>query len=132
MPKATFSLKRAAMACTTASIETAPVSAAKPPQQHRIGNRTPGMLERQLGGGNGQQSIVPMRRHEVREAEVIEAASRVDKEVSARGQPAEQIDLMHQCGVLHDERVGRDNGLSGADAVHVDATEGDHWRTGAL
>ena len=72
------------MACTTASIETAPVSAAKPPEQHGIGDGTPGVLERQLRGGNGQQPIVPMRRDEVRQAELIEATRRVDQEVAAR------------------------------------------------
>ena len=35
-------------------------------QQHGVGNGAPGVLERQLGGGNGQQPIVPVGCDEVR------------------------------------------------------------------
>ena len=66
------------------------------------------------------------------EAELGGAARAVEEDRAPRPKAAEQIDLVQQRRVLHDQRVGLDDRLADADRPLVDAAERDDRGAGAL
>ena len=122
-PSATLRGKRARIAVVTDSSVTMPQSAAKPPSSAAFGERPADVLPRELGGRDGEHVEV-----EVAEAELLRGAARVDQHGAAGPHPAEEVDLVQQRGVLHDQRVGLHDRLADADGAVVDAAERDHRR----
>src|SRR5919198_659757 len=101
----------------------------EPAQQRRARQRAPEVLARQLGGRQGDEREAV---DDVLEAQLRDAAAGVDEYVRALAHAAEDVDLVQQGGVLHDQRVGLRDRLAGADRTVVDAAERDHRRAGAL
>ena len=68
----------------------------------------------------------------IAEPEIAIAAPGVDQQVTARIEPAEQVDLVQQRRVLDDQRVGVDDRLAQPDLAIVDAAERHHRRAHPL
>src|SRR5215207_8860412 len=98
-------------------------------QQRGVRQRPADVLACELAGGHGQNLEVL---GELGESELGEAAAGVDEDVPALAHPAEDVDLVQQRRVLHDQRVGLHDGLADADLPVVDAAERHDRRTGAL
>ena len=106
---------RSRIAESMASRVISPVSAAKPPSSAAFGKRPAELLEGELGGRAGEQAIAVELVEELAEPELVEVLRRIDEDVALRGEPGEEIDLVDQCDVLDDERVGCHDRLAGAD-----------------
>ena len=101
-------------------------------EQHRVRQRPAEVLERDLGGRNGDHPLVPEALGDLADAELVEAALAVDQHVAVGLQALEDVDLVQQRRVLDDQHVGREDRLAQADLAVVDAAERDHRRAGAL
>src|SRR4029079_16907104 len=71
-------------------------------------------------------------RREVAETELVESTAGVDQDVRLGACAAEEVDLVEQRRVLHDQRVGLDDRLMRADPPVGDAAERRHRRARSL
>src|SRR6478735_9489802 len=102
----------------------------EPAEQRGVRQRPAEVLPCELRRGDRHDTLgAKAARRELVEPELVEAAARVDQDVRLRPDPAEEVDLVEQRRVLHDQRVGLDDRLAGADRSFGDAAEGRHRRT---
>src|SRR3954447_2072162 len=98
-------------------------------EQRGARDRSPQMLARKIGRGHGQQ---PEARLHVGEPELTDAPAGVDDDAPAVAQATEDVDLVEQRRVLHDQCVGTRDRLVAPDRAVVDPAERDDRRAGAL
>ena len=70
------------------------------------------MLSRELARGDHQDALAPKPVDEVAEPELVERPSGVDQHVGLGSCAAEDVDLVQQRRVLHDQRVRLDDRLA--------------------
>ena len=124
---------RSRMAVPTAPIATWAVKAANPPSRAALGNGLPmwrsatsvaGTVE-QVGRRRTRRAGTPVR---AGRTSVVE----LTRTKAVRAQSGEEVDLVHQRGIDHDDAVGGDDGLPGADVALAQTAIGHHRRTRAL
>src|SRR4051794_15164712 len=96
-------------------------------EQGGVRERPAQVLAREVGGGDGHQVEV-----DVLEPELRHGPRGVDQYGAAGPHAAEEVDLVQQRGVLHDQRVGLHDRLAHPDRLLVDAAEGDDRRARPL
>jgi hypothetical protein len=104
----------------------------EPAQQRRVGQRAAQVLQRDLARRHGGQALVAEVPADVGQAQRVETAPGVDQHPAVGLEALEDVDLVQQRRVLHDQHVGREDGLAQADLMVVDAAVGHHRRTGAF
>ena len=125
--------KRPRIAFATDSTETTPVSAANPPSSAAFGSGLP-----RCSRASSVAATVTTRSGRKRLAaksprpSSSSAAAGVDQDVRLGPDAAEEVDLVQQRRVLHDQRVGLDDRLARADRPVGDAAERRHRRAGSL
>src|SRR4029079_4013588 len=104
------------------------------PAVHLAFRRRPAeMLSCEVGRGDRHDTLgAKATRREVAETELVEPAAGVDQDVRVGSRAGEEVDLVEQRGVLHDQRVGLDDRLVRADPLVGDAAERRHRRAGSL
>jgi hypothetical protein len=120
------------IAATTEASLITPVIAAKPPSSAAFGTARPTCFIASSLAGQRAHSILLNPARKAAESELVERLHRVEQDVAANGQPAEQIDLMQQRLVLDDQRVGREHRLAQPDLLVVDAAKRHDGCTHAL
>src|SRR4029079_843301 len=81
-------------------------------QKRGVRNRAPDVLHRQLARRQRAHSILLNPARKAAEAELVGRLHRVEQDVAANRQPAEEIDLVQQRLILDDQRVGRQHRLA--------------------
>jgi hypothetical protein len=81
------------------------------------------VLARDLRRRHGDHSCL-----ELAESELVRGAGAVEEHAAAGPQPGEEVDLVQQRRVLHDQRVRREDWLVDADGAVVYVTERDDPR----
>ncbi len=95
-------------------------------QHYAVGHRPAEVFTGQGRRRHGQQPLLPEVLRELAQAELVEAAFAVQKDVGIGIEAGEQLHLVEQGRVLDDQRVRFGNRFTGADRLVVDPAEGDH------
>ncbi len=109
-----------------------PAQRRKGPQQRHVGHRAPHMLHRKLGRRHRQQVVGLEPFDKLAQAELVKGLGGVDQDVAVLLETAEHIDLVQQCRVLDDQRVGLHDGLAQTDLLVIHAAKRHHRCAGAL
>ena len=116
----------------TPASDTIPVIAAKPPSSAALARGRPrcsraislaGTVRMWPAGKRSRVVLDPQGRH---------GARRVDQDVGAGRDTAEDVDLVEERRILDDERVRLADRLADTDLTVVDPAVGDDWGSGAL
>ena len=101
-------------------------------EERRVRKRTPEMLAGEIRCGNRDDVRRPESCREVAEPQLGEVSAGVDEDVAVVDETCEQVGLVNQCRVLHDDDVRIDDGLANPNRQVVDAAIGDDRRTCAF
>ena len=123
---------RSRMAELTAPMVTSAVRAAKLPSRRGIGERPADLAQRHLGGGHRQQALGAEPGRQGLQPELVECPGGVDEHVAVRAEPGEEVDLVDQGGVDHDQAVRRHHRFARPYGAFVETAVRDHRGAHAL
>ena len=102
------------------------------PEQRGIGQRPADLALRHLGRGHRQQALGPEPGRQGLQPELVEGPGRVDEHIAVRAEPGEEVDLVDQSRIDHDQAVRRHHWFTRPYLALVETAVRDHRSAHAL